>query len=593
MTAEISISHLSFTYLKAHEPTLRDVSLEIGKGTVTVFFGQVGAGKSTLFRTLNGLIPTIIPGRLEGDIMVADHNVRGKDTAFLAQFINLVFDDPVLQIVSLTAEEDVAFGPANLNLPREEVWARVQNAMERVRLRGFGKRNPRSMSGGEQQLLALAGVLAMRPRIIALDEPVAMLDPVGKTMVLEAVRELSRSYGATILIAESGSDIEAVCEFADQMVLMHGGRVLATGRPSEVLARRNMVEEAQLKVPEVTRLAWELDPAKNLGEVPVTQEAGRRFVAERLVAREQHGPALAPNPHGESATGSPSLPTDGGGAAIQVENLHHVFPTDPPVRALRGINLSVEKGDFVCLLGQNGSGKTTLSFHLVGVEKPTNPDAVITVDGLDVRRSPLSQTVRRINYLFQDPAKQLFCETFGQEVAFGPQALGTPRQEAERQGRMALRQVGLEHLWGYYTLGIAKSLETLLSLASVLAMGPHILIADEPTGGLDFATGEKVMEILADLNHQGRTIIVITHDMELAAKYARRIVVLRSGEIWMDGSPREVFGQPERLAQTRLYPPQITRLAQSLAEHGFPPDVLTVDEFVTLMKASPVTSERR
>jgi energy-coupling factor transporter ATP-binding protein EcfA2 len=581
---EIIVRHLNFTYLKAPQPVLQDIHFEIEAGTVTAIVGQVGAGKSTLLKMLNGLIPSIIPGQVEGDIIVAGQEVRGKDPAFMAQFINLVFDDPVLQIVQLTAEEDVAFGPANLNLPREEVWKRVFWALERVDLKGFEKRNPRSMSGGEQQLLALAGILAMRPRIIGLDEPIAMLDPLGKARVLQAIREMKESQGATILIAESGTDIEAICEFADHMILMDKGRILDRGKPGELFARRQIVEESKLKVPQVTRVAWNLIPSIVSPEVPVTLEGGRRWLSS-LLETPQSKPAIqAPPPVRETPVISATRPEEE--PAIEIKNLHHVFPGDPPVHALKGINLTFAKGDFVALLGQNGSGKTTLAFHLVGAEKPTNKDASIRVNGVDVLKSPLSQVVRQINYLFQNPANQLFCQTFGQEVTFGPQALGSGPGEAAERGREALRKVGLEHLWDYYTLSVVKSLETLLSLASLLAMNPRILIADEPTGGLDFATGEKVMEILLDLNRQGRTIIVITHDMELAAKYCRRLVVLRRGEVWMDGTPKEVFGQPERLTQTRLSPPQVTLLAQSLASYGFPQDVMSTEEFVSLAQSS-------
>jgi energy-coupling factor transport system ATP-binding protein len=584
---EIIVRHLNFTYLRAPQPVLKDIHFEIEAGTVTAIVGQVGAGKSTLLKMLNGLIPSIIPGQVEGDIIVAGQEVRGKDPAFMAQFINLVFDDPVLQIVQLTAEEDVAFGPANLNLPREEVWKRVFRALERVDLKGFEKRNPRSMSGGEQQLLALAGILAMRPRIIGLDEPIAMLDPLGKARVLQAIREMKESQGATILIAESGTDIEAICEFADHMILMDKGRILDRGKPGELFARRQIVQESKLKVPQVTRVAWNLTPSSVSPEVPVTLEGGRRWLSSLLESAKSKSAIQASLSARETPVISAVRPKEE--PAIEIKNLHHVFPGDPPVHALKGINLTFSKGDFVALLGQNGSGKTTLAFHLVGAEKPTNKDASIMVNGVDVRKSPLSQVVRQINYLFQNPANQLFCQTFGQEVTFGPQALGSSPAEAMERGREALRKVGLEHLWDYYTLSVAKSLETLLSLASVLAMNPQVLIADEPTGGLDYATGEKVMEILLDLNRQGRTVIVITHDMELAAKYCRRVVVLRRGEVWMDGTPKEVFGQPERLSQTRLSPPQVTLLAQSLASYGFPQDVMSTEEFVSLAQSSQQT----
>ncbi len=582
---EIIVRHLNFTYLRAPQPVLQDIDFEVEAGTVTAVVGQVGAGKSTLLKMLNGLIPSIIPGKVEGDIIVADQEVRDKDPAFMAQFVNLVFDDPVLQIVQLTAEEDVAFGPANLNLPREEVWKRVFGALERVDLKGFEKRNPRSMSGGEQQLLALAGILAMRPRIIALDEPIAMLDPLGKARVLQAIRELKESQGATILIAESGTDIEAICEFADHMILMDKGRIIASGKPGELFAQRGIVEQSRLKIPQVTRIAWHLNPTPTPREVPATLEEGCQWVSSLFEVTRPKS-MIQPIPKSREIPSAVHDPAQKAEPAIEIRNLHHIFPGDPPVHALKGINLTFAKGDFVALLGQNGSGKTTLAFHLVGAEKPTNKDASIMVNGMDILESPLSQVVRQINYLFQNPANQLFCQTFGQEVTFGPKALGSSAEEATEKGRDALRKVGLEHLWEYYTLSVAKSLETLLSLASVLAMNPQILIADEPTGGLDYATGQKVMEILLSLNREGRTIIVITHDMELAAKYCRRVVVLRRGEVWMDGTPKEVFGQPERLAETRLSPPQVTLLAQCLAKYGFPPNVLSTEEFVSLAQRS-------
>jgi len=584
MPAEVILKNLTFTYMDRKNPVLKDINLELETGSVTAFVGQVGAGKSTLFQTLNGTIPELLPGDLEGDIIIAGQNIKGKDPAEVAQYLNLLFDDPTLQVVSLVVEDDVAFGPANLNLAREEIWDRVHSCLERVGLQGFEKRDPRTLSGGEMQLLALAGILALRPRIVALDEPVAMLDPLGKAQVLEAIRELKDNYGATILIAESGTDIEPVCEFATNMVLMHKGEIIAQGPPSEVLANREAVELSGLKLPMVTRAAYQLDGSM-LQSVPTTLAEGKAMVAGLLDAK---GARLTDAD--VTAFSCPALPGDGvqpaAGTGIVAKNVHHVFPTDPPVHALKGVSLSIQPGDFVALLGQNGSGKSTLSFHLVGVEKPTNPDSEIHVADLDVVHGPLKQTVRRINYLFQNPSNQLFSQTFGEEVTFGPKALEMDPEEVERRAKAALREVGLEKYWDYFTLSVDRALETLLALASVLAMGPEYLVADEPTGGLDYATGEKVMEVLTDLNQQGRTIIVITHDMELAVKYARRIVILRDGQVFMDGSPREIFCQPEKLAETRLWPPQITVLAQQLEAYGYPNNVLSVEEFVGLTKTA-------
>ncbi len=365
------------------------------------------------------------------------------------------------------------------------------------------------------------------------------------------------------------------------MILMDKGRIIARGKPTELFSQRRIVEESRLKIPQVTRVAWALNPSSSPREVPATLDEGCRWISSLLNLSAPKS-TIRPIPKNADIPSAGLNPQQKAESAIEIRNLHHVFPGDPPVHALKGINLTFAKGEFVALLGQNGSGKTTLAFHLVGAEKPTNKDASILVNGIDVIKSPLSQVVRHINYLFQNPANQLFCQTFGQEVTFGPKALGSSPEEALERGRDALRKVGLEHLWEYYTLSVVKSLETLLSLASVLAMNPQILIADEPTGGLDYATAQKVMEILLELNREGRTIIVITHDMELAAKYCRRVVVLRRGEVWMDGTPKEVFGQPERLAETRLSPPQVTLLAQCLANYGFPGDVMSTEDFVAL-----------
>lgn len=580
--SDIMLGNITFTYLNADAPAIRDISLEVEAGSVTAILGPVGAGKSTLLRILNRLIPTVIPGRLQGEVVVAGKTARGSDVAQMSRYVNLVFDDPSLQIVGLTVEEDVAFGPANLGLPRDEIWQRVREALGKTRLVGFEKRNPRTLSGGEQQLLAMAGVLAMRPRVIALDEPSAMLDPLGKTQVLEAVRELNRRYGTTVVVADSGSDVEAVLEFADRAVLMHRGQVVADGTPQEVFSRRDVVEKTQMKPPQVTRLAWEVGwrlGGSGSSEVPVTLEEARSLLAEHLANSR-----LVPSDAGTEERIPSGARQRSPEPAIVVEDLRHAFPGDPPVQALGGISLTIGKGEFVALVGQNGSGKTTLAYHLVGVMKPTNADARIMVDGVDVVHAPLSETIRHVNYLFQNPANQLFCDTVWEEVAYGPRRLGLNEEEVRARVADALRTAGLEGYEDMPTLGMTRSMEALVSFAAVLAMEPQVIIADEPTGGLDFASGTRIMEALRYLNREGRTILVITHDMEVVAAYASRVVVLNKGRILEDGAPAEVFRRPDLLREACLSPPQITQLAQSFGEYGFPGSVLSVEEMAAILR---------
>jgi energy-coupling factor transport system ATP-binding protein len=566
----IEYRDVSFTYLHYDKPAISNISLNIQEGSLSAIIGKLGSGKSTLLRMMNGLVPNHFPGNMTGKVMVDGVDTQTVEVPEIAKTLNMVFDDPVLQIVALTVYDDVMFGPANLGLPREEILTRVADALKITRLTGYESRNPRNLSGGEQQLLAMAGVLAMRPKYLVLDEPIAMLDPLGKQQVLAAIRKLHKETGLTVVIAESGTDIEALTEFVDWAVIIHEGRILAEGKPRELFSDKAMVKKAGLRIPQVTELAYSIGNSKTKS-VPVTLDEGVEFVKELGI-------------HPASAQGKPAKETQVAVApmekAVSVSNLWHTFPGPPPVDALKGINLEINKGEMVALLGQNGSGKTTLSFHLVGALKPTNKDASVMVAGLDVCKSPQFDIIQHVNYVFQNPSNQLFNDTFEKEVKYGPERLGLAPEEIQKRAKDALQKVGLGHLWEHSTFDIPKSLETLLGLASVLSLDPEVLIIDEPTGGLDLETGQRVMDALSELNRNKKTIIIITHDMALASRYAKRVVVLNHGQILMDGPTSEVFAKPEILAKTMLEPPQITKLGQRLMDAGFPKDILTVEEFV-------------
>ncbi|MGE5123273.1 MAG: ATP-binding cassette domain-containing protein [Acidobacteriaceae bacterium] len=565
----IEYSGVTFTYLNYDTPAVSDIQLEIQEGTITALIGKLGSGKSTLLRMMNGIVPNHFPGHMTGKVLVDGVDTQTVEVPEIAKTLNMVFDDPVLQIVSLTVFDDVMFGPANLGIPREEILTRVSEALHATRLNGYESRNPRTLSGGEQQLLAIAGVLAMKPKYLVLDEPIAMLDPLGKQQVLSAVRQMHAETGLTVVIAESGTDIESMVEFIDRAVILDQGRIVADGNPSELFSDKVMVKNAGLRVPQVTELAYRYANSTH-ATVPVTLDDGVEFV-------RQHDPH--PNSSKIQAARDSQPSPSGAERIVSVSNLWHTFPGPPPVDALQGINLEINRGEMVALLGQNGSGKTTLAFHLVGALKPTNKDASIHVAGLDVIHDPQFEVIKRANYVFQNPANQLFNETFEKEVKYGPERLGLPPEEIEQRAKQALEKVGLGYLWEHSTFNIPKSLETLLGLASVLSIDPEVLIIDEPTGGLDLETGQRVMDTLCEINRHQKTIIIITHDMALASRYTRRAVVLHRGKILIDGPTREVFSQPEILGKTMLEPPQITRLGQLMAQEGFPGDILTVDEF--------------
>ncbi len=575
MDASIKTDDLSFRYLHGDEEALRGINLSIPRNKVTAIVGPVGAGKTTLLLTLNGLIPQYIPGYMSGKVFVEGLDVSEHETEDLAGNINLLFDDPVLQIVGLTVEEDVAFGPANMGLSREEVWNRVQTSLEQLRLSGYETRNPRQLSGGEMQLLAMAGVFAMRPNILAMDEPVAMLDPVGKKMVFDAIRNINIERGLTTVVTDSGADIESVCEFADHMILMHKGEIVDEGDPSRLLAERDVIEKTTLRIPQVTKLFWQIDPAKE--EVPVRlDQAEKSFKTSGLhfSISARRAPFLSEN---EVETGE---------VLVEARNIRHTYQSVPPVEALRGVDLSIGRGELIALLGQNGSGKTTLALHLVGILKPSNQDAVVDVAGIDVTVAPLHEIIRHINYVFQNPYNQLFNETFREEVEYGPRQLKLEPEEVERRARDSLAAVGLLDLIDYYQASLTRSEATLLGLASVLSLNPDVIIADEPTKGLDEPAAEKVLEVLRQRCAAGASVLMITHDMELAARHATRIAVMSQGKIIIDDKPRKVFSNRDALDRAFLTPPQISRLALKLVGEEQANLPLTPEEFMLFIGRS-------
>ena len=363
MEPAIVLEDLSFTYLHSDEPVLKNVSITIPKNKITALVGPVGAGKSTLILTLNRIIPSYIPGKLTGKVQIFSEDIAKHEIEELAETINLLFDDPVLQVVGLTVEEDVAFGPANLALPRKEIWDRVEKSLTQLRLSGFEKRNPRTLSGGEMQLLAMAATFAMQPKILVMDEPVAMLDPEGKAMVFRAIKDLIINRGLTTVVTDFGADMEFVCEIADHMILLDHGEVISQGSPADILANRDLVERTTLRVPQVTRVFWQLKPSWKT--IPVRlDDAVSEMKKINILKKEDLGPIPLVDNVGRV-----------GEEIVVAHNIHHTYPSVPPVHALKGVSVTIHRGELVALLGQNGSGKTTLALHLVGILKPTNDDA--------------------------------------------------------------------------------------------------------------------------------------------------------------------------------------------------------------------------
>ncbi len=542
---------VSFTYWGSDTPAIREIDLCIEPGQFVVLLGPAGAGKSTFLLTLNGLIPHVLPGKLEGQVIVDGQDTRTARVSHLATQVGLIFEDPDTQIVSLTVEDDVAFGPSNLGLPPEEVRRRVREAMAQCRLIGLEERNPFTLSGGEKQSLAIAGILAMRPKILALDEPTSMLDPLGRAQVVAILKSLAQETGTTILIAEQNPEL--ILDLADRVLVFDGGRIVRDGSPQEVFRQPQVLASVGVKLPPMVDLFWQLHQRGHLLEhFPLSVEQAAQILRPRL--------GNTPPPIPQSQAPLPlEQPKE---AIIHLRQVHHHY--DGSVEALRGVDLDLYPGQLTAIVGQNGSGKTTLAYHMVGIRRPTNPEAKVMVAGLDVPQTPLRQLIHHINYVFQNPDDQIFQETVELEIAYGLTNLGIPEAEKTARVESALNLLGLHRVKDQSPKALDRGLRTRTAIASVLAMQPSILIIDEPTTGLDRSQSLDIFDILTGLAKQGKTVVFISHEMDLVAQFAERVVVMHKGQVLLDGPPRVVFSQEETLKQASLMPPEIHRLCRQL-----------------------------
>mgnify|MGYP000111885876 CR=1 FL=1 len=571
----ISIELKSLKYPFSEKPILQDINLKINNGEFVAILGPTGAGKSSLLRLLNGVIPHYIDATLEGDVIVAGMNTKDHEVYELAQHVGLIFEDPEVQTVAFTVREDVAFGPSCLGLPRKEILNRVKFALKATRLLGYEDRAPSTLSGGELQSLAIAGVLSLMPEILVADEPTSMLDPLGTDQIFSILRDLNKK-GKTIII--STQKIEKVVQCATRVVLMKRGEILSDGPPRKVLADADLVEKVGIRRPDIMELTYKLHKKYHLPDPkPLNLQECYSFIRKLFKEKVLHVKTLVRNVEVISRERKNPI--------IIVKNLHHVYPGG--VHALRGVNIMINEGEFVAIIGQNGSGKTTFAKHLVGLLKPTNQDAKIIVNGSDVTSAPMDEIIRHVGYVFQNPDKQLFSETVYEECMYGLRNMNIPEDVAKKRIDEYLRILQLEDVKEEYPLLLDKGRRARVAMASILVMEPKIIIVDEPTTGQDYQESIYLMNVLKKLNEEkGLTILFITHEIPLVARYAERVIVFHEGRVLLDGDPRYVFSRTEILRRTYVCPPQITTLAQMLEQYGVPRNILSVEDFLGFLEVT-------
>src|SRR5215203_2293731 len=559
MEPEVSIEGLGYRYRGQQKPALSGVDLAVAEGEFVVVMGPSGAGKSTLCVALNGLIPHFFRGKMEGEVRVRGRSTREGRVGEFAQEVGLVFQDFEAQLFSTNVALEVAFGPENFRVERDEMVRRVESVLGQVRLEGFDGRTPSTLSGGQKQRLAIASVLAIEPRILCLDEPTTDLDPVGKLGIFKIAEDLKDRDDVTLIVVEH--ETEETLD-ADRIIVLRDGEIVADRPAREVLRDVQLLQESSVMPLQVTRFFHEMGLWQ--GQLPLTPPEG---VAEF----RRRGWRVNPGRHGRLVDADAKREEGYGEPVIEVEGLTYRYPNG--VVALEGVDLTVRKGEFLAVLGQNGSGKTTLVKHFNGLLEPT--EGTVRVGEDETREQGLRQLGQSVGYVFQNPDHQIFADTVADEVAFGPKIRGMEEGEIKERVDEALAAVGLEGRGGEDPFGLTKGERQRVAVASVLSVRPEVLILDEPTTGLDYAEQRSMMDLVRGLNEAGSTIIVVTHTMWVVAEYAHRAVVVRDGKITLSGTVREVFAEEDELHDAALRPPHIVTLGNSL---GFP--VLSVEELI-------------
>ncbi len=569
----LKIQNLWFKFHGSKEYVLKGINLAFKKGEFVLLIGPSGCGKTTLINTINGIIPHVIEGLRKGNVYLLGKDVKDMKLAEVSTHVATVFQDPETQFFTLSVIDEVVFGPENLKLPYDEIERRLEFAVKATGIEDLLEKDVMSLSGGQKQRVAIASAMAMMPDILILDEPTTNVDPKGAAEVLRTIANLRKQTNALIILIEHR--LEEVTKYADRVLVMHNGEIIANGPPREVFNNPDLLYEIGIRPPWAAETIVRL---RKLGlvpqdtRIPLTPDEAAEIIRGILMEKlgvKSDSQIVFPHEEEEFSKAINRRPV------IEINNLWHQYP-DGTV-ALKGINLVIHEGEFVGIIGQNGAGKTTLLLHILGILRPSYGE--VRVFGRNVLRMSVGELSQSIGLIFQNPDLMLFQNKVWDEIAFGPKNIGIHGKELEERVKEAIEMMRLVGYEKRHPRALSRGQRHRVAVASILAMRPKILIADEPTTGQDFGASRKYLELLEKLNKVGTTVIVVSHDMDLIARYAKRVVVLKEGRVLLDGPTRAVFSREDLLAETDLAPPYVTRIGNRLREYGIP-TVLTVEELI-------------
>lgn len=609
----IDSTNLGFTY-DGQTFALRDVNVHVNAGEFVCILGGNGSGKSTFAKHINALLAPD-----EGSMTVDGSDTRDQQALYLIRSTaGMVFQNPDDQLVASLVEDDVAFGPENLGVEPAEIASRVAQSLAEVGLMGFEKHETHALSGGQKQRVAIAGVLAMEPKILILDEASSMLDPRGRKGLLRVCRELHEAGLTIVMITHF---MEEAAE-ADRVIVLEEGRVALEGTPDEVLVRTDVLARLNLEVPFACDFSVQLRDS-GVDVVPCVHESAliaqlRKAAPAAFPCTEGYTVAqdasavcaitpmkLPPLPRTSTAEGTPLIEFDHvsytydaamakrqqkaakrGKASTDVQAERAKWGNDPDALwAVRDVTFSVMEGEFLGIAGHTGSGKSTLIQHMNALVRPTM--GRVLVDGKDISdKAAATQARSLVGVVFQYPEHQLFAATVFDDVAFGPRNMGLSEEEVVERVKESLAQVGLDYdeVQEKSPFELSGGQQRRVAFAGVLAMRPRVLVLDEPAAGLDPAARRDFLGMISDLHKRGLTVVMVSHSMDDLARLTDRVLIMKEGEMFCVGTPAEVFIHADELNAIGLGQPCPQRMAGKLRDAGMPLDISVLHDEASLVR---------
>ncbi|UMZ73780.1 ABC transporter ATP-binding protein [Natranaerofaba carboxydovora] len=512
MTRNVLEAQINYFYYPGTKtPALENINLDIKKGEIVVITGGGASGKTTLAYCLCGAIPNFVEGDYNGSVSLKDKGLDDKDISSislpkLAKDIGLVLEDPQNQLFHLSVEEDVAFGPGNLMLPKDEIKNRVEKALSSVGLENYRHRNPETLSGGEAQRVVLASILALNQDILILDLPAGELDPLGRKQIYQNLKKLCHQENKTMIMIEDRFD--EVIDFASRYIVLKNGNIVIDQDADYFWADENLDKLNSLGIRIPSNIGTRTDELRDKTNYKTDNTDDLNDNKNKIKAFEP---------------------------IIKIQNLSHYYPSGEC--GIKDVNLDIGRKEFISLIGKNGAGKTTLAKHIVKLLTPT--EGTVILDNKPLEEYRRLQLANKIGYMFQNPEWQIFKNTVFEQIEYSLEIQGVSNEERKIKVNKLLQNLGIENVAELHPYRLSKGNIQLLGIASALINDPDVIIMDEPCNGVDYNTTLKIMNLLRKLSNKDRSVILITHDIEMALKYSDRIIMLDDSKVIFDDSPLE------------------------------------------------------